>query len=76
MKVWNQRKNKIPEKDEIKLTKDQKVLLNEKLVDAIIEDSRTFNDFAKNGIKNVFSFLIPGHKPPCTKTIRRMIKKK
>ena len=75
LKVWNQRKNKIPEKDEIKLTKDQKVQLNEKLVDAIIEDSRTFNDFAKNGIKKVFSFLIPGYKPPCKKTIRRMIKK-
>ena len=67
MKVWNQRKNKSPEKDEIKLTKEQKVQLNEKLVDAIIEDSRTSNDFAKNGIKKIFSYLIPGYKPPCKK---------
>ena len=69
------KKHKIPEKDEIKLTKEQKVQLNEKLVDAIIEDSRTFNDFAKNRIKKVFCFLIPGFKLPCKKTIRRMIKK-
>jgi hypothetical protein len=48
LKVWNQRKNKSPEKDEIKLTKEQKVQLTEKLVDGIIEDSRSFNDFAKN----------------------------
>jgi hypothetical protein len=50
--------------------------LTEKLVDGIIEDSRSFNDFAKNWIKKVFSYLIPGYKPPCKKKIRRKINKK
>ncbi len=58
------------------MTRQQKHDLNDKIVDAIIEDSRTFNDFAKNGIKKVFSYLMPGYEPPSEKTIRKMIKKR
>jgi hypothetical protein len=48
----------------IKLSPNQKRELNEKLVDSIIEDSRTYNDFAKGGIKSLFNYFSPGFKPP------------
>ena len=54
----------------------EKQELDEKIVDSIIEDSRTFNDFAKKGMKKLFAFLKPGYKTPSKKFIRKMIKKK
>ena len=76
LKVWNVRKGKIENKVELKLTKDEKQEINNKIVDSIIEDSRTFNDFTKTGIKKLFDYLKPGYKPPSSKTIRKMIKRR
>lgn len=65
LKAWNYKKNGMIENLEgIKLTPNQKRELKEKLVDSIIEDTRTFNDFAKSGMKNLFNYLLPGFKPP------------
>ena len=38
--------------EETRMTPQQKRELREKLVDSIIEDSRAFNDFSRNGIKD------------------------
>ncbi len=58
------------------ITNSERDLIHDKLVDSIIEDSRTFNDFLKSGIKKLFKLLKPGYKPPCYKTIMKLIKKK
>ena len=68
--------NNIKDNANSQIIVEEKLKLDELVVDAIIQDSRTFNDFAKNGIKKVFEFLKPGYKPPSKKRIRKMIKTK
>ena len=58
---------------ELRIPISEKKILDEMLVDCIIEDARTFNDFLKKGIKKVLLYLKPGYKPPCKKTIMKLV---
>ena len=58
------------------ISMEEKSKINEIIVDSIITDSRTFNDFLKKGITTLFEYLKPGYKPPSKKTITKMIKRR
>jgi hypothetical protein len=53
-----------------------KTTLNDLILDAIIKDSRPFNDFRKEGLKSVLNFLAPEYNPQSRQTISKKIKTK
>jgi hypothetical protein len=63
-------------KVEVKISKEEQMQIHEMIVNSIITDSRTFNDFKKKGIFQLLKYLKPGYKTPSKKTIRKMIKTK
>lgn len=58
------------------ICRDEKLELNELVYDCVIQDSRTFMDFRKRGIRRIFEKLKPGYMPPSRQTIAKHLKKK
>lgn len=58
------------------ISRYEKLELNEMVYDCVIQDSRTFMDFNKKGIRRIFAKLKPGYTPPCRQTIAKHLKKK
>ncbi len=64
-------------KSEIKtLTKNMKEELDDLLLNAIILDSRSFNDFRKKGIEKFLQKLRPEYKPPNRATLAKRLRLK
>ena len=59
-----------------KIDRNEKSKLDEIVLDCIIKDSRTFNDFNKVGMLKLLGVIKPGYKPPSRKSIARRLKKK
>ncbi|CAM4957481.1 unnamed protein product [Rotaria socialis] len=52
---------------------ERKKQLDSALVSCIINDSRSFDDFRKNGMRQCLSIAVPGYIPPHRSTIKRKI---
>ena len=50
--------------------------LREECIDAIIQDSRCFNDLRKPGILKLFNKIVPGFKPPERHTVSKNLARK
>ncbi|CAF1472314.1 unnamed protein product [Adineta ricciae] len=57
------------------LSNQFKARLDEKQVNAIILDSRPFNDFSKYGMRDFLTYTVPGYKPLHRTTVRKRISK-
>jgi hypothetical protein len=53
-----------------------KKTLNDLILNAIVKDSRPFNDFRKEGMKDVLNFLVPDFKPQSRQTVSKKVKTK
>lgn len=58
------------------ISSEEKRELHNLVFDCVIEDSRTFSDFRKRGIRRFLEKVKPGYKPPCRQTIAKHLKKK
>ena len=59
-----------------KIPKKERDELNEQAINAVVNDSCTFNIFQKHGMRAFIQILKPGYKPPNRKTIATLLKKK
>ena len=60
----------------VKLSVNEKRFLNDEMINCIITDSRTFNDFNKPGMRRFLNVIKPGYKPCCREKVGKEIKKK
>ena len=58
------------------ISPEMKKILDEKHLQAIVIDSRAFNDFSRPGIRSFFSTALPGYKPLHRTTVRRRLRDK
>ena len=58
------------------ISKSEKSLIDDAVVECIVTDSRTFNDFSKIGMRNFLNVIRPSYKPPCRQTIMKRTKSK
>ena len=72
----SKRKRKMATKKGNKISKEQKLLIDKEIIDCTIQDSRTFNDFHKPGMRKLLHCLLPGYKPCRKEKIRRSLKSK
>ncbi|CAF3392273.1 unnamed protein product, partial [Rotaria sp. Silwood2] len=70
--LYNSQRKKYQDKNTL-ISAELKQQLDEKLISAIIIDSRSFNDFARPGIKSFFATAVPNYKPLHRTTIRRRL---
>ncbi|CAF1200927.1 unnamed protein product [Rotaria sordida] len=54
---------------------DEKQKLDSLIINAIVEDGRSFGDMRQSGILKVFNHLKPGYLPPHRNTIQRRLKR-
>ena len=62
--------------NEVKLPREEKILIDKELINCTIRDLRTFSDFHKPGMRQFLNMLKPGYKPCCKRKIRYSLKKK
>lgn len=60
----------------VKISQEERKLINEKVYDTIITDSACFNLFEKPGMRALIKVLKSGYTPPSRKTIGKNIKKR
>ena len=58
------------------ITPARKKELDEAIVNCIIQDSRTFNDFSKPGMREFLNKVVPNYTPPHRTTISKKLKTK
>ncbi|CAF2407349.1 unnamed protein product [Rotaria sp. Silwood2] len=54
---------------------DEKKKLDSLIINAIVEDGRSFGDMRQSGILKVFNHLTPGYSPPHRNTVQRRLKR-
>jgi hypothetical protein len=58
------------------VSRTEKLFLDDKLLECVVRDSRTFNDFSKPGMRRFLNAIKPGYKPLGRKSIARKLKYK
>jgi hypothetical protein len=84
--LWHRHKNsdylypsqfkKLVKKQDQPITPARKKELDDAIINCIIQDSRTFNDFSKPGMKEFLNKVLPNYKPPHRTTIAKKMKTK
>ena len=59
-----------------KISRNEKVIIDDELINCTIRDARTFNDFHKPGMRKFLNFIKPGYKPCSRNKIRENLKTK
>ena len=62
--------------NKVKITKKERDEMHESAINAVVNDSCTFNIFQKHGMRAIIQVLKPGYQPPNRKTIANLLKKK
>jgi hypothetical protein len=59
-----------------RICRNQKLLIDKEIIDCTIQDSRTYNDFHKPGMRKLLHLLLPCYKPCRKEKIRKSLKSK
>ena len=65
----SQHKRLVHKENDHKISVKRKKELDDAVINCIIQDSRTYGDFSKSGMKQFLSIAVPGYTPPTERTI-------
>ena len=66
------KKNKTEYRETMPIEEKRKI--DDELIECIIKDSRSFNDFEKPGMRKFLNVVLPNYVPCCRKTITKNLK--